>query len=220
MGKSILTSTQHHFLELATKEKEITDWFLLVGGTALSEFYLHHRLSEDLDFFSTSEVNDKLIERIISKYIKRFAGSHFTKRKYMGLYIYQIYHKNGEVLKIDFNHFVFEQLEPGKNFKTLKIASLWDITIDKFYTLLSNPRSRDYVDFYLAIKEQDCDMHQLRHALNEKYEFTVDEPFITSQLLRVKDVSDFPKMLVPFDRNEMEKFYLHLAKSLEPEIFA
>jgi len=27
----------------------------LSGGTALSEFYLHHRFSEDLDFFSEKE---------------------------------------------------------------------------------------------------------------------------------------------------------------------
>ena len=33
-----------------------------VGGTALSAFYLHHRLSEDLDFFSEKNVE---IEEIL-----------------------------------------------------------------------------------------------------------------------------------------------------------
>ncbi len=33
----------------------ITNNFYLTGRTALAEFYLHHRYSEDLDFFSETE---------------------------------------------------------------------------------------------------------------------------------------------------------------------
>jgi hypothetical protein len=35
--------------------------FYLTGGTALAEFYLQHRLSEDLDFFSEQEVESQAI---------------------------------------------------------------------------------------------------------------------------------------------------------------
>lgn len=34
----------------------VADHFFLTGGTALSVFYLHHRASEDLYFFSVDEV--------------------------------------------------------------------------------------------------------------------------------------------------------------------
>ncbi|MBI3956224.1 nucleotidyl transferase AbiEii/AbiGii toxin family protein [Candidatus Gottesmanbacteria bacterium] len=43
-------------MEQAAKNDELTRWYYLTGGTALSEFYLHHRLSEDIDFFTRSEV--------------------------------------------------------------------------------------------------------------------------------------------------------------------
>ena len=52
MGKTILTSEQHLVLDMAAKDELINSWFYLTGGTALAEFYLRHRLSEDLDFFS------------------------------------------------------------------------------------------------------------------------------------------------------------------------
>ncbi|MEK7458532.1 MAG: nucleotidyl transferase AbiEii/AbiGii toxin family protein, partial [Patescibacteria group bacterium] len=52
MGKTILTPNQHKLLECAAQSSGIVDTFYLTGGTALAEFYLHHRLSEDLDFFS------------------------------------------------------------------------------------------------------------------------------------------------------------------------
>jgi len=42
---------------------------------------------------------------------------------------------------------------------------------------------------------------------------------MASHFLRVKDLTDFPTMLVPFDKKGMEKFFLALAKSLEDKIF-
>ncbi len=50
MGKTILTPTQRQVLDILAKNSKFTS-FYLTGGTALSEYYLHHRLSEDLDFF-------------------------------------------------------------------------------------------------------------------------------------------------------------------------
>ncbi len=40
--------------------------FYLAGGTALSEFYFHHRISEDLDFFTEEELDIKELERFIN----------------------------------------------------------------------------------------------------------------------------------------------------------
>jgi len=44
---------------------------------------------------------------------------------------------------------------------------------------------------------------------------------LANQLIRVKDIKkeDYPRVIVPFDINEMEKFFLGLAKSLEKDIF-
>ncbi|MBI4039879.1 nucleotidyl transferase AbiEii/AbiGii toxin family protein, partial [Candidatus Daviesbacteria bacterium] len=52
---SILTDNQTELLKEAGSNKFITGQFYLTGGTALAEIYLHHRFSEDLDFFSEKE---------------------------------------------------------------------------------------------------------------------------------------------------------------------
>jgi len=45
--------------------------FYLTGGTALSRAYLHHRYSDDLDFFVNDDENfKKQVERIYSAFIK------------------------------------------------------------------------------------------------------------------------------------------------------
>ena len=68
MGKTILTPKQLKFLELAAVEPKIVKDFYLTGGTALSEFYLHHRLSEDLDLFCpTDEVDQKFVGLFLKK---------------------------------------------------------------------------------------------------------------------------------------------------------
>ena len=56
---SILSENQKKFLKLLSEEKSICAHFYLTGGTALAEFYLHHRLSEDLDFFSEQNLTRK-----------------------------------------------------------------------------------------------------------------------------------------------------------------
>ena len=68
MEKTILTPKQLEFLELVKIEPEITKRFYLTGGTALAEFYLKHRLSEDIDLFTEEEeVDQKLIEAYLKK---------------------------------------------------------------------------------------------------------------------------------------------------------
>ena len=64
---SILSDNQKNILSLLSKEKIISDNFYLSGGTALAEFYLNHRLSEDLDFFSEKEFDPQAISIIFKK---------------------------------------------------------------------------------------------------------------------------------------------------------
>ncbi|MEW5692252.1 MAG: nucleotidyl transferase AbiEii/AbiGii toxin family protein [Candidatus Hydrogenedentota bacterium] len=46
-------------------EKFFTQKFYLTGGTALSEFYLKHRISEDLDFFCENEEVNAIYNTIL-----------------------------------------------------------------------------------------------------------------------------------------------------------
>lgn len=66
MGKTILTAKQLEFLELVQSQPQLTKRFYFTGGTALAEFYLKHRLSEDIDLFcEKEEVNQSLVEAFL-----------------------------------------------------------------------------------------------------------------------------------------------------------
>jgi len=49
---AILTPFQQQLLR-AIGQTQIAENFYLTGGTALAAYFLQHRLSEDLDFFSS-----------------------------------------------------------------------------------------------------------------------------------------------------------------------
>jgi Domain of unknown function (DUF1814). len=67
MTKSILSSNQKKFLNFFISSPDLRNNFYLTGGTCLSEFYLHHRYSEDLDFFSEKEIDIVSITSILKK---------------------------------------------------------------------------------------------------------------------------------------------------------
>jgi hypothetical protein len=69
MGQTILTPEQQLLLGRIVSSSEITNNFYLTGGTALSEFYFRHRLSEDFDLFS----EHALIEKDILSWVKNTA---------------------------------------------------------------------------------------------------------------------------------------------------
>lgn len=60
--KTILNNYQIETLAFLKQDPYIMDNFWFSGGTALAEGYLQHRLSDDLDFFTTNAVNSFTID--------------------------------------------------------------------------------------------------------------------------------------------------------------
>lgn len=220
MGKTILTPKQLNFLELAASEKQITKRFYLTGGTALSEFYLKHRLSEDIDLFcEKTEVNPKIIEAFLQKKSPQLEVIHIKRSQFLGLFSYKLVYKDKKELKVDFNYYPFPRIEKGKKFKNLEIASIYDIAVDKVHTLFMKPRGRDYIDLFFILKETEYSLEKLILDAKAKFDWDIDKINLASQFVRVKEFKDIPKMLKPFSRQKMEKFFLGLAKNLGKDVF-
>ena len=220
MGKTILTPKQFDFLELATKDKQITKRFYLTGGTALSEFYLRHRLSEDLDFFSEKEISPRLVEAFLQKVAPKIKIKKIIKQQILGLYTYKLQYQDNDFLKVDFSYYPFGKIEKGKNFGNLEISSVYDIAVNKIHTIAMRTNARDFVDLYFIFKETEYhDLKRIRLDSQTKFDWPLEAKNLVNQFLKVKDLTGFPKMLVPFEKSEMEKFFLEKARELEKEIF-
>lgn len=221
MAKSILTPKQHQFLEYAQEDSEITRWFYLTGGTALSEFYLHHRLSDDIDLFSYSQVNDKYLDGFFKNIKLPMKISEIKKDHIMGLYVYKLIFADNSSLKIDFNEFEFLQIETGNTkFGNLIIDSYFDIAVNKLYTVIGRFQTRDFIDLYFILQKKEFTLQDLIIRTQDKYSATIDTLYLANQFLRSIDLPPaIPKMLIPFDFEEMKKFFIKKAKELGEKSF-
>ena len=220
MAKSILTTRQLNFLELLSKDKQITKRFYLTGGTALAEFYLQHRLSEDIDLFTEKEeVNQTLVDTFLKKASLELPIVEIKKSQFLGLVSYFLIFKDGEKLKVDFNYYPFPQINKGTKFKNLSVDSIYDIAVNKVQTMFTRTRSRDFVDLYFIIQSFNYPLDQLIRDSKAKFDWHIDKVTLASQFVKVKEIMDLPTMLVPFNQKDMKKFFLDLAKSLEGGIF-
>ena len=222
MGKTILTPKQLDFLELAQKEPEITKRFYLTGGTALAEFYLKHRKSEDVDLFTEKkEIDPKLIEAFLKKISPVLSVVHIKRSQFLGLFSYILVYKDGEQLKVDFNYYPFPRIEKGLKYKNLEIDSLYDIAVNKLHTLFMKPRERDYIDLFFILNEENYSLKRLILDAKAKFDWDIDKMNLVNQFVRVKDIKEkeLPRLIVPLKKNSMEKYFLDLAKGLKEEIF-
>lgn len=221
MGKTILTSKQSEFLELAQGDRQIVKHFYLTGGTALAQFYLHHRFSEDLDLFTEKqEVDQSLIKAFLKKVSAKLQIVSINESQFMGLFSYHLGYKDKQALKVDFNYYPFPQIGQGIKFGNLRVDSLLDIAVNKVHTLFMKPRTRDYIDLYFIFKRQKMNLKRLILLAKAKFDWDIDKMNLANQLIRVRDIKreEYPTVIVPFRIEEVEEFFLGLARSLRNEI--
>ncbi len=206
-------------MEFAKTDPEITQWYYFTGGTALAHYYLHHRYSEDLDFFTQSQVNPVPLDAFFQKIRTDAQIIKVQQKKISGLFMYTLTFEDGSELKVDFNEYDFPQVERGPKDGALQIDSLYDIAINKLYTVLSRSKARDFVDLYCCLELNDFSLEQLFDRKKDKFFTQADEIEIARKFSSVADVADYPTMLVPFDRDKMIAFFLSEAKKYGNRIF-
>jgi hypothetical protein len=110
------------------KKSPLAASFYLSGGTALAEFYLRHRKSKDLDFFTQEEFNHKVLQKFASLIGQIIPLNKIEFQRSFGLYTF-FFNPKDEVAKykIDFGQYPFGPIEPLKIFDNLKVESLFDL---------------------------------------------------------------------------------------------
>ena len=107
-----LTPRQKEFLAVVLQTPYILKKFYLGGGTALSCWYLHHRKSFDLDFFSEKEeVNSAYLIKWLTSVKEKLEISDIIHEEQFGFNFFTLTYTNGDKLKIDFSYFPSERIE-------------------------------------------------------------------------------------------------------------
>ncbi|MBI4065037.1 nucleotidyl transferase AbiEii/AbiGii toxin family protein, partial [Candidatus Gottesmanbacteria bacterium] len=198
-----LTSRQKQFLDLAIKDPYIVKTFYLSGGTALSYWYLHHRQSDDLDFFSTTPFDYERLVRWFHHNKQALAYQEARFDEDYGFLTVRLRFSDGSRLLVDFHHYSNTILEPGIIWRGLTVDSLFDITVNKMKTIATLPRTRDYIDLYFILKSKPRELVDLVEKITKKFKEHVDPILLAKNFLKVSEYTDFPKMLVPYKKEDV-----------------
>ncbi|MBI3260875.1 nucleotidyl transferase AbiEii/AbiGii toxin family protein [Candidatus Berkelbacteria bacterium] len=214
MAKTILSVTQQQALDWLADNSVLTKQFYLSGGTALAEFYLKHRYSEDLDFFSSKEFDFIDLQPHIQSLRKFLKAKNITiENRFNRNLIF--FETPAETLKLEFSWFVGEPIEKGMKYHKLTVDSKLDIAVNKLFTIYERPRARDYVDLYYLLPE--FPLKKLIQLARIKFDWHIDLLQLGARF-HTPDLSDWPRMVAPLKpetvRGCLQKLALKLGKEV------
>ncbi len=160
----------------------LADKFYWTGGTLLSAFYLGHRFSEDLDFFSDKPFDYNEIIGFIRQLKKVFKLSGVEEKKIFDRWEFFIHNK--EKLRLDFAFYEHPKLKPRKKWQGVLIDSLEDITANKIMAFFDRREPKDLVDIYFLLTRKEYKIQKLLSWTEKKFGVRISESSFWSECLR------------------------------------
>jgi len=144
--------------------------FYLTGGTALAYYYLKHRQSRDLDFFTSEEGIVLPFSQQLEGYLK---SKGFTCERQRGLhsFVELIVTFNKETTLIHLATDAAFRFEPTMEFPDypgLRVDNLTDIASNKLLALFGRAALRDFIDVYFLIRKGYFSKRQLIDGAKQK----------------------------------------------------
>lgn len=214
----ILTKNQIAFLAAVGEHAQLRKHFYLTGGTPLAAFYLQHRYSEDLDFFSEQEISDMgVLEVAVRTIQKKVSADAVDFQQSFNRNIFFI-HFGDEVLKTEFTYFPFPRIEAGRVEYDISVDSILDIAVNKLFTIYQRTAARDYIDLYLMCREKKYIIDELIKKAKVKFDWHIDPLQLGTQFIKAESVKDYPRMIKPINHQEWQDFFVEEARKLKTEI--
>jgi len=193
--KAILPDTLRA-LKLVSKI-DIVKKSYLAGGTALA-LHLGHRISEDLDFFTQQELDEK----ILLNELKRL--SEFVEEGTAWRTVW------GKVGKTKFSLFYYEYplLKKTINFDGIQILQKEDIAAMKIHAIGDRGTKRDFFDLYFLAKE--FPLEQVLKFYDQKYGKSENNLYHIIRSLNYfidAEIDKDPKMFIKTSWKEVKDFF-------------
>jgi len=191
--------------------------FFLSGGTALAEFYLRHRLSQDLDLFTIDQALDfDSVNAEINKIANNL--NLITEHQISSpSFLQYIFGHKGESLKVDVVKDVPIHFGTIKKSKGIRIDSLENISVGKLLAAFGRADAKDFIDLYFLFIENKVRFDSI-FVMAKKKDLGLSEFYLAHMLNRVKEIKNFPKTIKPFDKKELIDFFLNLSDKLFKKI--
>ena len=214
MPNKILTEKQE--LLISHLPDEIHANFYLTGGTALAAFYLYHRVSEDMDFFTDAEEKMAPIEFLTGVIKSLPSVEHIHFERLFDRRVFVATFKDRQILKVEFTTYPFNSLEDRLTIGKLRVDSLLNIITGKLFAMADRFDPKDFVDLYFVLKNRDLKLENLVQMTGDRFDMKGLDFVIPERLLMAKRIGpkDLPVMVESIDLDEMKRYILEQASFL------
>jgi len=192
----------------------LNDIFFLTGGTALSAFFLQHRYSEDLDFFTAQPEQVPQVLPVLEKIALQLGVRIEIRRQFKTFLEVFLHRQDGEVIKCDFAQDSPYRLQPKARSEEFGIFldSVLDISCNKLSALFDRSAAKDFVDVYFIDRELFRFSELLQNARQKHV--GLDNYWLAVSLLKAEELGPLPRMIKPVTIEELKNFFLTQAKEL------
>lgn len=210
MKNRILSEKQKRFIQHLPEH--VRGSFYLAGGTALSAFYLEHRLSQDLDFFTDSEAKMPPIE-YLTTLIHRVPGvAEIQYERLFDRRIFAVIFSDSEMLKVEFTSYPFRSIQKRKEIGGLTVDSLLNILTGKVFAITDRFDPKDFIDLFFAseLRSYGGTLRDLILQTEKRFGITGMNYFIPERLLMSKRIrnENLPVMIKEIDLEKMRRFFM------------
>jgi hypothetical protein len=206
---SILTPLQRDFLR-AFFARPVSQAFFLTGGTAIAEFYLRHRYSEDLDLFTLDCNALPNLENDLTGIAQEIGCTWSPGVKATDFRPIFLRRGTEPQLKIDFVRDPGPQFGECRIFDTVIVDSELNIAVNKITALFGRAAPKDFVDLYFLLKK-GYDLDELMRLAREK-DLGFSEFYFAGMLRESRHITTLPRMIEPLTVEELRAFFETIAR--------
>ncbi len=194
-----LTPLQKETLILFSKSP-LKDKFYWTGGTLLSFYYMHHRRSEDIDFFTNEKFNFEEVNNFAESlkeplHLKNIESNKIYDR-------WEFFLKNKDKLKVEFVLYDHKRLKPTKKWRNMQIDSLEDMATNKTMALIGRNDPKDLVDMYFILSKRKFRIQTLLKWVNKKFGVEMSQSTFWSEAFKSFKYLDRIKPLLLGNKKE------------------
>lgn len=170
----------------------------------LSAVYLHHRRSQDLDFFSDGPFSHDEIIGFIRELRRALRLKAIEEKKIFNRWEFFLH--DDEEIRLEFVHYDHPKLKPRKRWKGIFIDSLDDIAANKMMALFDRDEPKDLIDLYFLFRKGDYSVERLLKMVEQKFGVRLDKGTVWSEVMKLTDDLDNlkPLLLVKGERQRKE----------------
>ncbi len=199
----ILTPLQKRVIDLFGKSP-LKDKFYWTGGTALSYFYLRHRLSNDLDFFSDEPFIYEELAIFIKKLKDKLHLPYLEETKIFDRREFLLHNK--EKLRLEFVYYPYPNIKKRKLWKEIYVDSLDDIAANKLISFFDRNDPKDLFDLYFLLTKKKYTTERLIKLTEKKFGIKLSKSAIFSEFYKTaKDLKELKPFILAKSPEEKQK---------------